>query len=87
VESRTGRQRAVARAMREVAGYLGNTPAVCRRSYVDPRVIDRYLDGQTIARALGRVAEAEDGSLSVQGAVEKAVVALLEGKARSRSAA
>jgi DNA topoisomerase IB len=77
VESRTGRQRAVARAMREVAGYLGNTPAVCRRSYVDPRVIDRYLDGETIAPALSRVAESDDG-LSVQGPIEKAVLALLE---------
>jgi DNA topoisomerase-1 len=78
VRSDTGRKRAVARAMREVAGYLGNTPAVCRRSYIDPRVVDRYLDGQTIAGALSRVAEADGGSLAVQGAIEKAVLGLLE---------
>ena len=29
-------------AIRTVAAYLGNTPAVCRASYVDPRVIDRF---------------------------------------------
>jgi DNA topoisomerase IB len=75
-ESKTGRKRAVTRAMREVAGYLGNTPAVCRSSYVDPRVIDRYLDGQTIA--LSRVGEADDGGLSIQGPIEKAVLELLE---------
>jgi DNA topoisomerase I len=76
VKSKTGRKRAVARAMGEVAGYLGNTPAVCRRSYVDPRVIDRYLDGQTIT--LSRVGDVDDGGLSIQGPVEEAVIGLLE---------
>jgi DNA topoisomerase I len=79
VESKTGRKRAVSRAMQEVAGYLGNTPAVCRRSYVDPRVVDHYLAGATIAPALARVGESDDGGLSIQGPVEKAVLALLEG--------
>ena len=36
-------------AIKTVAAYLGNTPAVCRASYVDPRVIDRYRAGATIA--------------------------------------
>jgi DNA topoisomerase IB len=36
--------------MREVADELGNTPAVARSSYVDPRVIDRYASGDTIDR-------------------------------------
>jgi DNA topoisomerase IB len=44
------RKKAVAHAMKEVAGLLGNTPAVARASYVDPRVIERYEDGETIAR-------------------------------------
>ena len=34
------RKRAIARVVREVAGYLGNTPAVARASYINPRVID-----------------------------------------------
>jgi len=34
--------------MRSVAQQLGNTPAVCRASYVSPAVIDQYLDGRTI---------------------------------------
>ncbi|RKR91511.1 DNA topoisomerase IB [Micromonospora pisi] len=46
--SETRRKRAVAGVMREVADLLGNTPAVARASYVDPRLIDRYHDGQTI---------------------------------------
>jgi DNA topoisomerase-1 len=44
----TSRRRAVSAVIREVAGFLGNTPAVCRASYVDPRVIDRFLEGRTI---------------------------------------
>ena len=48
------RKRAVAHAMREVAGLLGNTPAVARASYVDPRVTDRYEDGETVTRGTDR---------------------------------
>ncbi len=43
------RERDVKAAIKTVAAYLGNTPAVCRSSYVDPRVIDRYQAGATIA--------------------------------------
>jgi DNA topoisomerase I len=50
------RQRRVSGAVKTVASYLGNTPAVCRASYVDPRVIDRFLAGVTIAPALGALA-------------------------------
>ena len=53
--SRTGRKRAIARAMAETAGYLGNTATVCRTSYVDPRVVDRFRAGQTILPALERL--------------------------------
>ena len=51
--SRTARKRAITRAVKEVAHYLGNTPAVCRASYIDPRVFDRYAAGVTIARRAG----------------------------------
>lgn len=37
--------RAVAAVMREVSHALGNTPSVCRASYVDPRLVDAFLDG------------------------------------------
>jgi DNA topoisomerase I len=41
-------KRGVAAVMRTVADQLGNTPAVCRASYVAPAVIEQYLDGRTI---------------------------------------
>ena len=47
----TGRKRAISRAIKEVAHYLGNTPAVCRASYIDPRVFDAYNAGLVIGRA------------------------------------
>ena len=50
--SKTARKRAITHAVKEVSRYLGNTPAVCRASYIDPRVFDRYGEGETIAGAV-----------------------------------
>ena len=44
-------KRAITRAVNQVSEALGNTPAVCRASYIDPRVLDRYRDGVTIRPA------------------------------------
>ncbi|NJC24336.1 DNA topoisomerase-1 [Arthrobacter pigmenti] len=46
--SRTARQKAVAATMRSVADHLGNTPAIARSSYVDPRLVDRFMSGEVI---------------------------------------
>jgi len=64
-----GRERAVREAICDVAESLGNTPAVCRASYVDPRVLDLYRAGATIDPALRR-----------QDEVEAAVIELLESR-------
>ena len=56
----TGRKRAVTRAVKEVSRYLGNTPAVCRASYIDPRVIDAYNGGLTIAGVLEEIADTDE---------------------------
>ena len=76
--SRTGRTRAITRAVKEVAYYLGNTPAVCRASYIDPRVFDRFRDGLTIGGALEKLGEVTFGEPATQGAIEEAVLDLLE---------
>jgi DNA topoisomerase IB len=79
-DSATARKRAVARVVREVADYLGNTPAVARASYIDPRVITRYEDGRTIAAALGDLGKDSDfGDLATRGRAERAVLRLLAG--------
>jgi len=48
--SKAARRRVVAGVVRDVADALGNTPAVCRASYIDPRVIDLWERGETIGR-------------------------------------
>ncbi|HEX4759621.1 MAG TPA: hypothetical protein VH256_02425 [Thermoleophilaceae bacterium] len=76
--SQTGRKRAVSRAVKEVARYLGNTPAVCRASYIDPRLFDRFRDGITIGGVLpALVDELEADNSSLQGVVEEAVLDLI----------
>jgi DNA topoisomerase-1 len=77
--SPTARKRAITRAVKEVAYYLGNTPAVCRASYIDPRVFDRFRDGVTIGGALERLGDdVAFGQPSTQGPIEEAVLDLLE---------
>jgi len=77
-ESETARKRAVTRVVKEVAEKLGNTPAVCRASYIDPRIIDFYDHRVTIAPQLEALGdEASYGSPAFQGAIEQAVLALL----------
>ncbi|KRF10358.1 DNA topoisomerase IB [Nocardioides sp. Soil796] len=66
-ESKASRKRAVRAAMEEVAEYLGNTPTVARTSYVDPRVLDLYEQGEVIGTSRS----------ASQSAVEKAVLLLL----------
>jgi DNA topoisomerase-1 len=67
-------KRRIAAAIRTTANYLGNTPAVCRASYVDPRVIDRYEAGTTIELP----ASGPDlASMRVRTRIESAVLELL----------
>ena len=74
----SARKRAITRAVKEVSHYLGNTPTVCRASYIDPRVIDLYNDGVTIRADLESLGEdASFGELSTRGPIEAAVLHLL----------
>jgi DNA topoisomerase-1 len=57
--SPTARRKVVAQVMRDVAEVLGNTPAVARASYVDPRVVDHYDHGRTIDPAKTGSAESQ----------------------------
>jgi DNA topoisomerase I len=85
--SSTSSRRAVVSAIKAVATQLGNTPAVCRSSYVDPRVVDCFQCGETIADRLPRIPSVSD-LLSPPGArrrrlrdaIEQAVIDLLDGR-------
>ena len=78
--SPAARKRAVSRIVTEVSGYLGNTPVVCRSSYIDPRLFDRYLDGDRVQFPVDRLGEdAPAGWPATHGGFEEAVIRLLSG--------
>lgn len=75
-ETRASRKRAISGAMKEVAAFLGNTPALARSAYVDPRVVEAYEEGRTIRRATRRrYASSEER----QAAYERATLRLIKG--------
>lgn len=61
-EKKRERDAVVRQAVEAASQALGNTPAIARSSYIDPRVIDRYLSGDM---------------LSLNGAPEAALCTLL----------
>jgi DNA topoisomerase I len=74
-ETAASRKRAVSGAMKEVASFLGNTPTLARSAYVDPRVIEAYEEGRTIAAATRRTHDTPDAR---QAALERATLRLLK---------
>jgi DNA topoisomerase I len=74
-DTRASRKRAEVAAMKEVAEFLGNTPALARSSYVDPRVVDAYEEGTTIGAATRRKAATPSER---QTLLERALLRLLK---------
>jgi DNA topoisomerase IB len=75
--SKRARKRAIEGAVRGVAEVLGNTPAVARRAYVDPRVFDRYLSGWTIGGEIDRLGHLRGPDDRRRARLESAVLDLL----------
>jgi DNA topoisomerase I len=74
----------VVSAIEQVAERLGNTPAVCRKCYVHPQVIDAYLDGSPIL--IDRSAKRSRGLSSEERAVLRFLKRKLkESEAKSES--
>ena len=68
----------VVQAIEAVAGVLGNTKAVCRKSYIHPAVIDAYVDGsmlEALSRRAGKALRKKPNGLRRE---EAAVLALLQ---------
>ena len=77
--SKSARKRIASEATKAVAAYLGNTPAVCRASYIDPRVYDRFDAGETVRERLDELGGAFDPKRPThRERVEAAVLDLLE---------
>ncbi len=77
VTTKRARKRAMDGAVRGVSVVLGNTPAVARRSYIDPRVFDRYLSGWTIGGELDRIGRLRGPDDRRRARLESAVLDLL----------
>ncbi len=77
------RTRAINGAVRGVSEVLGNTPAVARRSYIDPRVFDRYLSGWTIGGEVDRIGRLRGPDDRRRARLEAAVIDLLHDDRRS----
>ena len=63
-ETATHAKKNVVQAVEAVAGLLGNTPSICRKSYVHPVVLDAYLDGslvETLGQRVEQVLDMADG--------------------------
>jgi DNA topoisomerase-1 len=77
-DSKAQAKKNIVQAIENVAERLGNTPAVCRKCYIHPDVIDSYLDG-TLVRTLKRRAEEQlSSSLHSLDPEEAAVLGLLQ---------
>ena len=76
--SKRARKRAMDGAVKGVAEVLGNTPAVARKSYIDPRVFDRYLSGWTIGGELDRIGRLRGPDDRRRTRLEHAVLDLLD---------
>ena len=74
--SGNARHRAEVEVVAAVAEQLGNTPAVCRTSCVDPRILDRFESGATIAGA--RNVSIEGGPVDQPRKIERQVIRLLD---------
>jgi DNA topoisomerase-1 len=75
--SQRGRARAINAALDEVAEHLGNTRAVTRASYVDPRVLEHYAKGRTILAAVRRAGTFDLVDEEVRTRLERALLRLL----------
>ena len=84
-ESQAQAKRHVVRAVERVAQSLGNTPAICRKSYIHPAVIETYLEGDGALGSLldGRAPE----SVHELRPEESSVLTLLRGRLREARAA
>jgi DNA topoisomerase I len=77
--TKTARKRVVDGAVRQVAELLGNTPAVARRAYIDPRVFDRYRSGSTISLPRDGITALAGDDVRPRRRIERAVLELLAG--------
>jgi DNA topoisomerase I len=84
VDSEADARKNVAASVKTAAQSLGNTPAVCRKSYIHPAVIEAYLDGSLIPKLNARKSERWSTSSRRLRPEEAAVLRFLKGAVSGR---
>jgi DNA topoisomerase-1 len=77
-DSQAQAKKNVVKAIEAVAGILGNTRTVCRKSYIHPVVLDAYMDGSmltTLSKRTGQAVRRKVGKLRPD---EQAALAILQ---------
>jgi DNA topoisomerase-1 len=77
IDSATAARRNITAAVKRVASQLGNTPAVCRSSYIHPEILNSYLDGSLVAHLKGEIKHRLSKDLAGLTSEEAAVLLLL----------
>ena len=77
-DTQAAAKRNITRAIEHVANHLGNTVAVCRKSYIHPTILDSYLDGSLLEFLKGQVEQALRDELEGLSSEESAVLAFLQ---------
>jgi DNA topoisomerase I len=76
--TKAARKRIANQAVKRVADYLSNTPAVCRSAYIDPRVFDRFDSGETIRGKVEQIVDrAGPDEFPDRERIERAVIDLI----------
>src|SRR5207237_10481091 len=77
IDGEAKRKKAIIRAVEKVARHLGNTPAICRRCYIHPAILDGYLDGTLLDALTAKTQDYLKGNIEGMSAEEAAVTAFL----------
>ncbi len=77
-DSQAAAKRNITRAIEQVAAQLGNTVAVCRKSYIHPEILACYLDGSLLGLLKGQIEDVLREDLAGLRSEEAAVLALLQ---------
>jgi DNA topoisomerase-1 len=79
-ESETAAKSNIVAAVKSVSQRLGNTPAVCRKAYIHPAVIESYMDGSMLESLKQKTEETLEEELANLRPEEAAVLGLLQQK-------
>lgn len=79
-DTEAGRKRKIAQAIKETAGVLGNTPAVCRSAYIFPQVLASFEKGRVVERYFNSIEEmVNHRGISLHPAEKSLLGLLMEG--------